>query len=303
MPRCTRIVRAGGGFGRAVGCSRDREGAVVRADEDLAWRVEEACLNAWPCPRQLIVDGYLLRAAGGTSRRINSVNPLRGAGAPEPAIAACEAAYAGIGRPALFRVPEIAPALDAPLDDRGYTVEGETLTLFRPLDAPPGAPDPAIRLGDAPGEDWLALRATIGDLDAEAIRAFRGATDALMLPRAFAAVAVEGGLGAVAFAVLDRSLIVIESVATPAPLRGRGHARRAVAALLRWGVREGAVGACLQVAADNAPARALYAGTAKTVPSANSRPMRAARETSAARRKGCPSPSRTRENPRSSTAR
>ena len=233
---------------------------MTRADEDLAWRVEEACLNAWPCPRQLVVDGYLLRAAGGRSRRINAVNPMRGAPAPEPAIAACEAVYAGLGRPALFRVPEIAPALDAPLDGRGYEVEGETCTLFRPLEGPPGAPDPAIRLGDAPGEDWLALRAAIDDLDAEAAAAFRSATHALLLPRAFAAVAIADGIGAVAFAVLDRSLVVIESVATPAPLRGRGHARRAVGALLRWGVRQGAAGACLQVAADNAPARALYAG-------------------------------------------
>lgn len=233
---------------------------MTRADEDLAWRVEEACLNAWPCPRQLVIDGYLLRAAGGRSRRINSVSPMRGAPAPEPAITACEAAYAGLGRPALFRVPEIAPALDAPLDDRGYAVEGETCTLFRPLEGAAGAPDPAIRLDDTPGADWLALRAAIDGLDAEAAAAFRSAADALLLPRAFAAVAVEGGIGAVAFAVLDRSLIVIESVATPAPLRGRRHARRAVGALLHWGVRQGAAGACLQVAADNAPARALYAG-------------------------------------------
>ena len=233
---------------------------MTRTDEDLAWRVEEACLNAWPCPRLLVVDGYLLRAAGGRSRRINAVNPLRGALAPEPAIAACEAVYAGLRRPALFRVPEIAPGLDAPLDARGYGVEGEACTLFRPLEALPGAPDPAIRLGDAPGEDWLALRAAIDDLDAEAVGAFRSAADALLLPRAFAALNVAGGIGAVAFAVLDRSLLVIESVATPAPLRGRGHARRVVGALLRWGGLQGAAGACLQVTADNAPGRALYAG-------------------------------------------
>lgn len=234
--------------------------AVTRADEDLAWRVEEACLNAWPCPRQLVIDGYLLRAAGGRSRRINSMNPMRGALAPEAAIAACEAVYAGLGRPALFRVPEIAPALNAPLDARGYGVEGETCTLFRPLGGPTVAPDPAICLADAPDEGWLALRAAIDGLDAEAVAAFRGATDALLLPRAFAAVQVAGGIGAVAFAALDRSLLVIESVATPAPLRGRGHARRAVGALLRWGARRGASGACLRVVADNAPARALYGG-------------------------------------------
>ncbi len=78
------------------------------------------------------------------------------------------------------------------------------------------------------------------------------------LPRAFAAAAAEGGIGAIAFGVLDRELMVIEAVATPEPLRGRGHARRAVGALLRWGRAEGARAACLQVVAANTPARALY---------------------------------------------
>jgi N-acetylglutamate synthase len=58
--------------------------------------------------------------------------------------------------------------------------------------------------------------------------------------------------------VLDRDLLVLESVATPEPLRGRGHARRAVGALLRWGWESGARAACLQVVATNTPARALY---------------------------------------------
>ncbi|MGT2480134.1 GNAT family N-acetyltransferase [Methylobacterium oryzae CBMB20] len=58
--------------------------------------------------------------------------------------------------------------------------------------------------------------------------------------------------------MLDRELMVIEAVATPEPLRGRGHARRAVGALLGWGRAAGARAACLQVVAANAPARALY---------------------------------------------
>jgi N-acetylglutamate synthase len=226
--------------------------------DDWDWLVEEACMNAWPCPRQLIVDGYLLRAAGGTSRRINSVNPLRGAGAPEPAILACERIYAGLGRRPIFRVPGLAPRMDPILARRGYAVEAETCTLFRDLDGLPMEPDPGTALAQAPGEDWLALRDAVNG--AATARAFREAAAALALPRAFAAVAAQGGIGAIAFAVLDRSLVVMESVATPAPLRGRGLARRAVAALLRWGRGEGATAACLQVQADNAPARALYAG-------------------------------------------
>lgn len=224
-------------------------------DQDLAWRVEEACLNAWPSPAHVLVDGYLLRAAGGPSRRLNSVNPLRGAGAPEPAVAACERIYADLGRRAIFRVPGLAPDMDPVLDRRGYAVEAESCTLSRDLDAWPMEPDPGVRLAGAPSEAWLAARDAVNG--AGTADAFRATVAALALPRAFAAVGAEGE--AVAFGVLDRSLVVVESVAVPVASRGRGLARRAVAALLRWGRGGGATGACLQVQADNAPARALYA--------------------------------------------
>ena len=217
-------------------------------------------MNAWPSARQLVVDGYLLRAAGGPSRRVNSVNPLRGSGAPDPAVAACEAVYAGLGRRAIFRVPGLAPQMDPVLDRRGYGVEAESCTLFRDLAGIAPDPDAGVALTDGPTEAWLAARDAVSGADPGAARAFRDAVALLALPRAFAVVSVAGGIGAIAFGVLDRSLVVLESVATPEALRGRGHARRAVSALMRWGRNRGAAGACLQVQADNASGRALYAG-------------------------------------------
>jgi len=230
------------------------------AEPDLAWQVEEACLNAWPSPRQILLDGYLLRAAGGVSKRQNSVNPMRRSGAPEPAITAACAFYARLGQRPIFRIPAIAAQMEPLLARADYTVVDETCTLFRPLDDLTTEPDPSVRVSGAPGAEWLALRDAINRADAAAGQIFRDTVAALMLPRAFAAAEAENGLGAIAFGVLDRGLLVIESVATPEPLRGRGHARRAVGALLRWSRGQGARAACLQVVAANRPARALYSG-------------------------------------------
>ncbi|WP_267422234.1 GNAT family N-acetyltransferase [Methylobacterium sp. GC_Met_2] len=231
---------------------------MMIVDLDLAWRVEEACLNAWPSPRQILVEGYLLRAAGGRSKRQNSVNPMRGSGAPEPAIAAARALYRSLGQRPIFRVPAIAPQMEPPLAHGDYAVVDETCTLYRPLDGVPDALDPSVTVATAPGADWLALRDAVNQADAAAAQVFRDTVAALMLPRVFSSTAAEGGIGAIAFGVLDRGLLVIESVATPAPLRGRGHARRAVGALLRWSRAQGADAACLQVVAENTPARSLY---------------------------------------------
>ncbi|MBE7244880.1 MAG: GNAT family N-acetyltransferase, partial [Actinomycetospora chiangmaiensis] len=106
-------------------------------DREWAWRVEEACLNAWPSPRQLLVHGYLLRAAGGPSKRQNSINPLRGSGAPEPAVAAACAIYRALGQRPIFRVPAIAAQIEPFLTGGDYAVVDETCTLFRDLDGPP----------------------------------------------------------------------------------------------------------------------------------------------------------------------
>jgi len=228
------------------------------SDLERAWHVEEACLNAWPSPRQLLVHGYLLRAAGGRSKRQNSMTPLRGSGAPVSANAAAREIYTRLGQRAIFRVPAIAPQMEPRLARADHAVVDETCTLYRALDDLPANRDPSVAVAAAPGADWLALRDAVNHADAAAAQVFRDTIAALVLPRAFAAARTADGIGAIAFGVVDRDLLVLEAVATPEPLRGRGHARRAVAALLRWGRGEGAQAACLQVVAANTPARALY---------------------------------------------
>jgi ribosomal protein S18 acetylase RimI-like enzyme len=52
--------------------------------------------------------------------------------------------------------------------------------------------------------------------------------------------------------------LVIESVVTHLEHRQRGYGGQTIGYLLDWAKRSGAVGACLQVRADNIPARALY---------------------------------------------
>ena len=223
--------------------------------DELCWRVEEACLNAWPSPRHALVHGYLLRAAGGPSKRINSCNPLRGAGDPEAAIAASEAIYAGLGRRPIFRVPDIDARMLPGLEARGYRAIGETRTLYRDLG---DGPEADVTVAPSPSAEWLAIRDAVSGHDPQTARTFRLVTEAILLPRAFVSVEGPDGIGAICFGVRDGALLVIESVAVPEALRQRGYARRAVAGLMRWGAQTGATAVCLQVEAANTPALALY---------------------------------------------
>jgi ribosomal protein S18 acetylase RimI-like enzyme len=225
---------------------------------DLAWRVEAACREAWPAEREAIIDGWLVRASGGPTRRTNSVNPLAGERADVGAILdRARAIYAALGQPLIFRVPEIAEGLDAALDAHGFGPgEAETMTFHAMLaDCPEGAAGDA-RIG-ALDADWLAARARLIGWDEAAMRVYTQMLDRIAGPVAFASVRAGGEIVAVAYGAIAQGL-VIESVVTDRRHRRAGFGRQAVAALLDWARGEGITEACLQVAADNAPALALY---------------------------------------------
>ena len=68
----------------------------------------------------------------------------------------------------------------------------------------------------------------------------------------------EGETVALAYGALHNGLLCYESVISDTGRRRRGYGRRIITALAGWAKEQRAVGACLEVEASNAPARALY---------------------------------------------
>ena len=72
-------------------------------EDELSWRIEETCFNAFPSLKQVLFGDWLLRFSAGLSRRANSVNPLRPDRADSAAaIEAAEALYRVQGLPTIF---------------------------------------------------------------------------------------------------------------------------------------------------------------------------------------------------------
>ena len=230
-------------------------------DAALAWRAEEACLNAWPALRQVLFGGWVLRFSGGLTRRANSANPL-GIECSDPAalIVGCEALYRYHRQPTIFRLPSlIGLVIDDRLATRGYSDEGRSLVLYSGCGAIPAERDPAVRLLSRPSAVWFTAMAALQGHTKRQAQLYRRIVGALAIPAAFAVLVDDGAVGALAFGAIHRGLICYESVVTDPQRRRRGYARRVIASLAAWAAERGAMGACLEVEAANTPALALYA--------------------------------------------
>jgi N-acetylglutamate synthase len=226
---------------------------------DLAWRAEEACINAWPSPRQVVQGHWLIRFSGGPTRRTNSVNPLRAdSHDPSEIVEAAQALYRAQGQATLFRVPSIAGSIDGQLEQMNFTYEGETCTLFADLAEAVPTWDHGVELTTKPTGEWLQAKARLTPLQDTEHWIYEAMLGAIVAPRAFAASRVDGQIASVAYGVVHDGLLVVESVVTDPALRQRGLARRTVGKLIDWACGQAARGATLQVVADNTPAILLY---------------------------------------------
>jgi N-acetylglutamate synthase len=226
---------------------------------ELSWRAEEACLAAWPSSRQLLLEGWLLRASGGEIRRANSVNPIRGGSRdPGSVLETAEAVYGMLGQSSLFRVLSFVDGMDEALENAGYLAEGTTLTLMADMTEIQSSTNGSVEVTATPGADWLRARARLGAVDAQNSRIYEAMLGAILVPRAFAAARQDGEIVSLAFAVVQSGLAVVESVVTDPQFRQRGFGRQTVGHLLSWADAQGASAACLQVVADNPAALALY---------------------------------------------
>jgi N-acetylglutamate synthase len=226
----------------------------------LAWRVEETCLNAWPALRQVFLDGWVLQFSEGLTRRANSANPLRAdCNRTDTLIPACEALFRRQLLPTIFRLPSIIDSeLDERLDALGYGSEGESWVLYGNIDAVASTRDPEVQLLAHPTREWFWAMGALQRQTTEQSGIYRRIVGAIVIPAAFAALAIDGEFVALAYGALHNGLLCYESVITDADRQRRGYGRRVIATLAAWAKDEGARGACLQVEAGNAPALALY---------------------------------------------
>ncbi|MGW7240006.1 GNAT family N-acetyltransferase [Streptomyces sp. NPDC054804] len=201
-----------------------------------------------------------LRAAGGFTRRANSVLPLGDPGLPlDAALEAVRGWYAERGLPAYVQAATGAEGtqelLCAELERRGWVheVSAELWTgaLAPVADRAEGA---GVMLSRTADEAWLARYQRKG-VSEVALRVLGGGPSVW-----FATVPGEGAPAAIGRLVVDGRWAGFAAVEVDPALRRRGLAGEVMAALARRALEEGASAAWLQVEAENTGARAMYTG-------------------------------------------
>jgi ribosomal protein S18 acetylase RimI-like enzyme len=244
----------------AVAAMEPRAAAALL--DDLADR-------GWPAEHRERHAGWILRAAGGVTKRANSALPVGPVDDPDAALDAVEAFARVHGIDACVQVSPASEPADLPsrLAARGYVAEARTLVQVadaaavaeRLTGAVPADPALQITVADAPDAAWLDAWWSVdgrgGSAELAVARRIleRG-------PSVYAAVRDGDRVLATARLALVGGWGGLFAVATRPEARRRGLSRAAMAAAVDAGRERGITALWLQVVEENAGARALYAG-------------------------------------------
>jgi len=222
--------------------------------------LEELSLNAWPALQTVVYDGWLLRFAGGMSRRANSVQVLYPSSRPlDEKIDFCETHYERAGLPTAFKLTEAAPAgLDERLAQRGYRREGEISVQTLSLKGRSFEPSELATVLEQPESARIDEFCRLNHERAAFAGILARTLELIAVQAAFVALARNGRVEAVGIAVVEREYVGLFGLAVDERVRRQGLGTALVETCLSFGQLQGAQYAYLQVMASNVPALSLY---------------------------------------------
>ena len=220
--------------------------------------IEASGRAALPALHEEQVGGWLLRVSGGTTKRVNSANPVEPGARVLPVLDRAGRFYADHRMPCRFRLTPLAdPGADRMLEERGFERIDDSWTMTARLTA--RVSDPALALTHVPSGPDLDRAGLLSGRAMPAQAVHLALLSAIAGPKAFAVLHDGGEPVAAGYASVGDGRAQLSDIVVRADVRGRGHGRRLVAGLLGWAHQQGCAEAMLQVLDANPVARGLYA--------------------------------------------
>lgn len=225
----------------------------------LTRRIEEASLNSWPARQQFLLDGWVMRASGGYTKRANSVTPVYPSSLPpQDKIAACERFYTEQQQRSVFRLPsfvEETQALDALLAQRAYQPLDLTHVLHQKITAQPAY----LALRAVQREDWLRIFCQLSQVSFERHLLHLEILKRIAFEPLYAVLYQGETPVACGVGVRENELFGLFDIVTSLEHRRKGYGTQLITGMLDWARQQGATDAYLQVLNVNQAARELYA--------------------------------------------
>jgi len=237
---------------------RTREPSAM-SDPELVRGLESRLINAWPSFDYQTYDGWMVRFAGGYSKRANSATPLvQGATLDDALVDHVIEQFLRVNIRPTFRLNGLEhPDADALLKDRGFLEIEPTRVMVARIgeDCPV---DADVTLQEQPSRAWVhgASHSYGGDKSDDAM--LTQIVSRIRQKAAFATLLLDERPVAWGLGVAERGYVGLYDIVVAPDLRGIGLGRRVVGSLIAWGCREGAHSAYLQVRAENEIAGSLY---------------------------------------------
>lgn len=226
---------------------------------------ERAGLAAWPGTEVKWDGSWVRRAAGGYTKRANSVqclNPDDGEDADLRVISASTWMVVRGIKPVFRLTPLAAPELVETLDDAGWQSIDHSHLFAMKLGE--HEPDRDARLFPALDPVFLAVQQLLKDYDDATMTGMRGLLGALTVPAIGVVVYRDGEPAATGLMAVADGIVVTGNVVTDPARRRQGLAAAMMRTGLAWAKTQGATVAALNVEANNPAAQALYQGLGYT---------------------------------------
>ena len=232
-------------------------------DPALCSRVEDAGLNASAPPEQRWMDGWLLRFSPGKAKRARCINAVADGRLPlADRLERALAAYRETGLPPILRVTPFTQPRELPehLLALGWRRFDDTRVMVQDAWAPLNGRDawPAAPV-EVDTEAFAEAAGTLRGSPPGQRQAHARRLQAAPVPARRAVVERDGLLLACGQAVFEGDVVGLYDIVVAQDARGQGIGGALCRWLLDQAAGQGARVAYLQVEADNAPARALYA--------------------------------------------
>jgi GNAT superfamily N-acetyltransferase len=224
-------------------------------------RFEEISMNAWPALQTVLYDGWILRFAGGYTRRANSVNPIYHSTIDVyQKIEYCRGFYAAKGMRTFFKITSEVhpPDLDKILETKGFTREAETSVQTIGFAQLAIKDYGLVRIVTSLDDFWIDNFFRLSGAVSENKKTLKAMLRNIKMPKCFAYIKEKNVIVACGLGVLEQDVIGLFDIVVAPGFRGKGYGSRILQGILLWGKNEGAKVGYLQVMVDNKTALALY---------------------------------------------